>query len=89
MPWQRIEDFGRYINETLTAVVHGMRKEETNIHIKLAAANAMLSAIDFTRDNFSDEVASTLIDALHLNRYEFNSLTYFLYYRTKETSSCR
>lgn len=51
----RIDDFGQYINETLTAVVHGMRKEESSIHVKLAAANAMLAAIDFTRDNFNDD----------------------------------
>jgi len=50
----RIDDFGRYINNTLTAVVHGMGKEENSIHVKLAAANAMLAAIDFTVENFAE-----------------------------------
>ena len=53
---QRIDNFGQHINEILTAVVHGMRKDEENLYVKLATANAMLSAIDFTKENFNDDV---------------------------------
>ena len=53
---QRIDNFPQHINEILTAVVHGMRKDEQNLYVKLAAANAMLSAIDFTEENFNDDV---------------------------------
>jgi len=51
----RIDNFPQHINEILTAVVHGMRKDEQNLYVKLAAANAMLSAIDFTKENFNDD----------------------------------
>jgi len=51
----RLDNFGQYINTTLTAVVQGMRKDQLDIPVKLAASNAMLAAIDFTRDNFNDE----------------------------------
>uniref|UniRef100_A0A0M3J3D4 Importin subunit beta-1 (inferred by orthology to a human protein) n=1 Tax=Anisakis simplex TaxID=6269 RepID=A0A0M3J3D4_ANISI len=41
-------------NEILTAIVHGIRKEEPN-HVRLAAANAMLNSLEFTKKNFINE----------------------------------
>lgn len=42
-------------NDILTAIVHGMRKDETNDHVKLAATNALLNSLEFTRANFERE----------------------------------
>ncbi|VDN00908.1 unnamed protein product [Thelazia callipaeda] len=42
-------------NEILTAIVHGLRKDEPSNHIRLAAANAMLNSIEFTKHNFGRE----------------------------------
>lgn len=46
----------RESNQILTAIVHGLRKDEPSNHIHLAAANAMLNSIEFTKHNFSREV---------------------------------
>lgn len=43
-------------NEILTAIVHGLRKEESSNHVRLAAANAMLNSLEFTKNNFGNEV---------------------------------
>uniref|UniRef100_A0A915Q5Z0 Importin N-terminal domain-containing protein n=1 Tax=Setaria digitata TaxID=48799 RepID=A0A915Q5Z0_9BILA len=45
----------RESNQILTAIVHGLRKDEPSNHIRLAAANAMLNSIEFTKHNFSRE----------------------------------
>lgn len=42
-------------NEILTAIVHGMKKEETSSHVRLAATNALLNSLEFTRGNFDIE----------------------------------
>jgi len=42
-------------NNILTAIVNGMRKEEPSDHVKLAASNALLNSLEFTRNNFSKE----------------------------------
>ncbi|KAK4336955.1 hypothetical protein RND71_043527 [Anisodus tanguticus] len=42
-------------NDILTAIVHGMRKDETNDHVKLAATNALLNSLEFTKANFEKE----------------------------------
>lgn len=42
-------------NDILTAIVHGMRKDESNDHVKLAATNALLNSLEFTRANFERE----------------------------------
>lgn len=43
-------------NVILTALVYGMRKEETNDHVRLAATTAMLNSLEFTRNNFQNDV---------------------------------
>ena len=43
-------------NDILTAIVNGMRKEETNDHVKLAAITALLNSLEFTRANFDKEM---------------------------------
>ena len=43
-------------NQILTAIVNGMRKEEPSDHVRLAASNALLNSLEFTRSNFAKEV---------------------------------
>jgi len=42
-------------NEILTAIVHGMKKEETSNHVRNAATNALLNSLEFTKANFDKE----------------------------------
>uniref|UniRef100_A0A8C4TLZ7 Karyopherin (importin) beta 1 n=1 Tax=Erpetoichthys calabaricus TaxID=27687 RepID=A0A8C4TLZ7_ERPCA len=42
-------------NQILTAIVQGMRKEEPSNNVKLAATNALLNSLEFTKANFDKE----------------------------------
>lgn len=42
-------------NEILTAIVHGMRRDETSTQVKLASTNALLNSLEFTRANFEKD----------------------------------
>ncbi|XP_014663042.1 PREDICTED: importin subunit beta-1-like [Priapulus caudatus] len=42
-------------NEILTAIVHGMKKEEPSNHVKLAATTALLNSLEFTKANFEKD----------------------------------
>lgn len=42
-------------NEILTAIVHGMRKDEPSNHVKFAATTALLNSLEFTRANFEKD----------------------------------
>ena len=42
----------------LTAIVNGMKKEEPSDHVKLAATNALLNSLEFTKANFEKEVSA-------------------------------
>lgn len=46
-------------NQILTAIIQGMRKEEPSNNVKLAATNALLNSLEFTRANFDKEVRSS------------------------------
>ncbi|XP_074642398.1 importin subunit beta-1-like [Tubulanus polymorphus] len=48
-------------NEILTAIVHGMKKEEQNDHVRLAATNALLNSLEFTRANFDKDTERNFI----------------------------
>nr|CAB3260072.1 importin subunit beta-1-like [Phallusia mammillata] len=48
-------------NEILTAIVQGMHKDEQSNHVKLAAANAMLNTLEFTKENFESETERNFI----------------------------
>lgn len=48
-------------NQILTAIVNGMRKEEPSDHVRLAACNALLNSLEFTRNNFSKEMERNYI----------------------------
>jgi len=48
-------------NHILTAIVNGMRKEEPSDHVRLAACNALLNSLEFTRNNFSKETERNYI----------------------------
>ncbi|PIK60928.1 putative importin subunit beta-1 [Apostichopus japonicus] len=43
-------------NKILTAIVQGVRKEEENNRVKLAATNALLNSLEFTKSNFEKEI---------------------------------
>lgn len=49
------EHLVQYSNDILTAIVTGMQKDEANLHVKLAATNAMFNALEFTKTNFERE----------------------------------
>ena len=38
-------------NQILTAIVHGMKREEPSDHVRLAATNALLNSLEFTKAN--------------------------------------
>ncbi|KAL9958290.1 hypothetical protein ACROYT_G035289 [Oculina patagonica] len=42
-------------HKILTAIVSGMRKEEPNVNIRIAATNALLNSLEFTKQNFERE----------------------------------
>ena len=42
-------------NAILTAIIHGMRKTEQSNHVRLAATNALLNSLEFTKANFEKE----------------------------------
>ncbi|KJH53219.1 HEAT repeat protein [Dictyocaulus viviparus] len=48
-------------NSILTAIVHGMRKEEPSTHVRLAATNALLNSLEFTKKNFGMEAERHII----------------------------
>lgn len=64
--WQPVISFITYFqdhdcliphsNSILTAIVHGMRKEVTNNHVRMAATTALLNSLEFTKANFEKEV---------------------------------
>ena len=43
-------------NTILTAIVHGVKKGSTNRYVGLAATNALLNSLEFTKANFEKEV---------------------------------
>ena len=45
-------------NEILTAIVHGMKRDEPSPHVRLAATNALLNSLEFTRANFEKDVST-------------------------------
>ena len=42
-------------NNILTAIVHGMRRDEPSNHVKLAATNALCNSLEFTKANFDKD----------------------------------
>ncbi|KFD58653.1 hypothetical protein M513_00346, partial [Trichuris suis] len=42
-------------NVILTAIVHGMRQEETSNYVRLVATEALYNSLEFTRSNFENE----------------------------------
>ena len=43
-------------NDILTAIVHGMRKEETNPNVRCAATKALHNSLEFTKANFDNDL---------------------------------
>lgn len=59
-------------NEILTAIVHGMKREEPSNHVRLAATNALLNSLEFTKANFEKEV-SPWYKSLYLKEIDLNN----------------
>ena len=73
-------------NEILTAIVHGMKRDEPSNHVRLAATNALLNSLEFTRANFEKDVSR--VKSL-LPSYSTTTITLVFLCRRSETSSCR
>ena len=56
MKFQDAEVLATQSNEILTAIVHGMKREEPSNHVRLAATTALLNSLEFTKANFDKEV---------------------------------
>lgn len=52
-------------NNILTAIVHGMRKDVTNNHVRMAATTALLNSLEFTKANFEKEVSFVILFFLY------------------------
>lgn len=39
----------------LTAIIHGMRSTEPSMHVRLAATQALLNSLEFTKANFEKD----------------------------------
>lgn len=48
-------------NDVLTAIIHGMRPEESSANVRFAATNALLNSLEFTNTNFSNEAERNII----------------------------
>lgn len=48
-------------NAILTAIIHGMRSTEPSNHVRLAATQALLNSLEFTRANFDKETERNFI----------------------------
>lgn len=57
-------------NEILTAIIQGMRKEEPSNNVKLAATNALLNSLEFTKANFDKEVSRPVLICLAVVLYQ-------------------
>ena len=42
-------------NEILTAIVHGMRRDETSNQVRLSATRALNNSLEFTKANFDKD----------------------------------
>jgi len=42
-------------NDILTAIIHGMKRDEQNVQVKLAATTALLNSLEFTKANFEND----------------------------------
>lgn len=42
-------------NQILTAIIHGMRSTEPSNHVRLAATQALLNSLEFTKANFEKD----------------------------------
>lgn len=68
-------------NEILTAIIQGMRKEEPSNNVKLAATNALLNSLEFTKANFDKEVSAFWQKGVGLwgEEWALNELFLFVY----------
>ncbi|KAH8400453.1 hypothetical protein KR222_000006 [Zaprionus bogoriensis] len=48
-------------NQVLTAIIHGMRKQEPSNHVRLAATTALHNSLEFTKANFEKDMERNFI----------------------------
>ena len=70
-------------NEILTAIVHGMKRDEPSSHVRLAATNALFNSLEFTRANFEKEVSCTSIKREKSVIKIFSSPSKILFFQTE------
>ena len=70
-------------NKILTAIVHGMKRPGRSPHVRLAATNALLNSLEFTRANFDKDVSFREF----FKRY--NAITKTFLDRPRGTLSCK
>lgn len=75
-------------NQILTAIIQGMRKEEPSNNVKLAATNALLNSLEFTRANFDKEVLVLLVHLCCWTHPHCSGVCVCVF-RRSVTSSCR
>ena len=61
-------------NEILTAIVHGMRRDETSHTVRLAATTALFNSLEFTNANFSRDDERNYIMQVIIITYLINYL---------------
>jgi len=76
-------------NLILTAVIQGMRKEETSEDVRLAATNALLNALEFVRTNFDndgerDYIMQTVCETTQAERKEIRVASFECIVRVAE-----
>ena len=80
-------------NQILTAIVHGMKREEPSDHVRLAATNALLNSLEFTKANFEKEVNKNklhlYIDGEFISASLCYTISLLLYYRQNDILSCK
>ena len=79
-------------NQILTAIVHGMKREEPSDHVRLAATNALLNSLEFTKANFEKEVNKNklhlYIDVEFIASFCY-TISLLLNYRQSDILSCK
>jgi len=76
-------------NQILTAVVQGMRQEQRNVSVRIAATQAMLNALEFVKDNFEkqaerDYIMQTVCETTQAESTELKIAAYEVIVRVAE-----
>ena len=65
-------------NEILTAIVHGMRRDEVSNQVRLAATTALFNSLEFTNANFSRDDERNYIMQVNFHTFSLSSQVNYL-----------